>query len=195
MLIMAQWESTINIFSKYFRKVTGYIDWDISAKKNKNRLLSNPNLRIETKEEDDEEEYEEENNKKKKHKQKFSPRNNAIKFTLYTDRKGILETNPSAYLPTINPTYTSEKTDPNNHNTFGRNLKGGINFKRNMGRDKELKLYNNNPSSFDYSPKSPKYEEFNKYGGIDYDYKKKKYKLMKLLKNYECRSEYQIVNI
>jgi hypothetical protein len=35
----------------------------------------------------------------------------------------------------------------------------------------------------------------NKYAGIDNDYKKKKYKLMKLLKNYECRSEYQIVDL
>jgi hypothetical protein len=183
------------------RKVKGYINWSVSQKKTKNRLNSMGNIIINKTIESENEEKDEENKMKernKNQKEKLSPKNNALRFTLYTDRKGIIDTNHlntnNDILPTISQSqkYKTEATDHNIYNSFGSYLKGGIDFRRNLGRKKDLQIYNNNPSIFDYSPK---YQSMNKYAGIDDEYKKKKYKLMKLLKSYECRSEYQMVDL
>ena len=158
----------------------------------KKRLASNENNS--SKEiEDEYEEYENKSNRRKRKSnekfEKLSPRNNALKFTLYGERKGIINTD--AYLPTISQSQQNN-TEITDHNTFGsKKYKGVIDYKRNLGRIKEVNRININPSSYDYNPN---YENMNKYAGTDKDYKKKKFKLMKLMKNYhECSSEYQIV--
>lgn len=167
------------------------MDWNITNKVTRNRLMSNENLQTnDILDDTTDEEIQKKSKKRGKFKSKFSLRNPAMKFTLYTDRKGIVDTDP--HLPNITPKYISEATDPNNHNTFGTNLKGAHDIRRSLGRKKSLQKFNNNPSSFDYSPN---YINIKKYENVDHTYKKKKYKLMKLLKSYECRSDYQIVDI
>ena len=99
--------------------------------------MSNDHIRIKDTEDESDRDYEKKMIKKNKiFSEKFSPKNNAMRFTLYTDRKGIVDT--ENYLPTISQSqkYATEGTDPNNHNTFGTNLKGGINFAKDLGRKK-----------------------------------------------------------
>ena len=156
----------------------------------KKRLISENNLSRENEDDYYDDEYETNSKRKKRiSEEKLSHRNNALKFTVYGQRKGIINTD--IYLPTITQSqhYNTEVTD---NNSFGSNKhKGGINFKKNLGRNtEEVYRFNKNPSSFDYRPK---YDNMNKHAGNDDDYKKKKFKLMKMMKNYECKSDYQIV--
>lgn len=128
----------------------------------------------------------------------YNKKNNALKFTKYGPRKGIINTeNSSSVLPTISISQSSHCVTENNNSSLNSlispRIKGIIDFKRNVGRnfDDNYKIIKT-PSSFDYRPN---FGNMNKYANKDDEYKRKKFKLLKMMKNYECRPEYQIVDI
>jgi hypothetical protein len=77
-------------------------------------------------------------------------------------------------------------------NLSKRKIKGGLDFGKNSFR-KNIYLFNRNPSSYDYSPNYD-FGNKNKICKKDEEYNKKKFKLMKVIRNYECRSEYQVID-
>jgi len=115
------------------------------------------------------------------------------------ERKSILNTDidlPKISMLQSHNFITETNTNTNNDvkSSFSgyNKIKGVLDFKRIAGRKNYYKL-NKNPSSFDYKPNFD-FGNRNKINNKDEDYNKKKFKLMKMMKNYECKSEYQVVD-
>ena len=143
-----------------------------------------------------ENEYDADYSKKYTEETKIIRKNNAMKFTSYGIRKNFatdssISNNPKLSVSHNQPNCITENSDISS-NFGGNRIKGVLDFKRNSGRRNDMAYkINETPSSFDYKPN---FGVIDKSADVkDENYKKKRNKLLKMMKSYECKSEYQIV--